>query len=259
MPLPAALGRPVRGGAWVSVIVLHEGARVVGGALDALRARAVRDLPPQPGQVAAQALHHPRHGAPGDERGRVREHPRAGVRRVAGRRHRGHRRPAGGRARGGGRGRRGARGAVRVRDPDVAAASTRACPRSGWPRRSGCWRGPRRWGRSTRAWRWPPRWCAAARSGQAIVAEARRRGVEAIVLAAEEPTPGPRRGASSAAAAGRATASSGRPRATWWRRPTCTVILTAPPAGPRTPFAKAFCRSAVCRQLLCRVASECSC
>ena len=29
-----------------------------------------------------------------------------------------------------------------------------------------CSRAPRRWARSTRAWRWPPRWCAAARPGR---------------------------------------------------------------------------------------------
>ena len=40
-----------------------------------------------------------------------------------------------------------------------------------------------------------------------------------------------RRAPSWAGAAGRATASSGRPRATWSRRPPCKVILTAPPAG----------------------------
>ena len=49
--------------------------------------------------------------------------------------------------------------------------------------------------------------------GQAIVAEARRRGVEAIVLAAEEPSR-VRGGPSWAAAGARATASWGRPPAT---------------------------------------------
>ena len=46
----------------------------------------------------------------------------------------------------------------------------------------------RRWGRSTRASRSPRRSCARAAPGEAIVREAKRRGVEAIVLAAEEPT-----------------------------------------------------------------------
>ena len=54
-------------------------------------------------------------------------------------------------------------------------------------------------------------------AGAAIVSEARRRGVEAIVLAAEEPTR-IRGGASSAAAAVRGTSSSARPRAMSSRR-----------------------------------------
>ena len=54
-----------------------------------------------------------------------------------------------------------------------------------------------------------------------------------------------RRRRSWAAAAGRATASWGRPRATWSRRRRARVILTAPPAGEDT-VGKAFCRSARC-------------
>ena len=65
-----------------------------------------------------------------------------------------------------------------ARVPDERARARRA-------RRS---RGPRRWGRSTRAWRSRRRRCARGAAGEAIVREARRRGVEAIVLAAEEPT-----------------------------------------------------------------------
>ena len=53
-----------------------------------------------------------------------------------------------------------------------------------------------------------------AARGQAIVEEARRRGVEAIVLAAEEPS---RSAAArcSAGAAGRSTTSWARSRSTW--------------------------------------------
>ena len=45
LPLPAVLGALFSILAWVSVIVLHEGARVVGGAWMAGRDRDVRDLP----------------------------------------------------------------------------------------------------------------------------------------------------------------------------------------------------------------------
>ena len=120
IPLPAALGALFSAGAWVSVVVLHEGARVVGGLWMVFGLALYVIYRAQPGQVAAQALHHPRHRPSGDDRDGVRKHPRTGVRRVAGRRHRGHRGTARGRAFGR-RGGRGAGGAVRVRDPDVAA------------------------------------------------------------------------------------------------------------------------------------------
>ena len=51
-----------------------------------------------------------------------------------------------------------------------------------------CWRGPGRSERSTRACTWPRPRCARGAPGYAIVDEARRRGVEAIVLGAEEPS-----------------------------------------------------------------------
>ena len=50
------------------------------------------------------------------------------------------------------------------------------------------WPGPRRSARSTRASRWPPPPSAAGPPAAAIVSEAKRRGVEAIVLAAEPPS-----------------------------------------------------------------------
>ena len=63
IPIPAALGALMGAAGWVTVVVLHEGARIAGGVLDAGRAGAVRDLPAQPGQAADQALHDPRGGA----------------------------------------------------------------------------------------------------------------------------------------------------------------------------------------------------
>ena len=117
-----------------------------------------------------------------------------------------------------------------------------------------CSRAPRRSGRSTRASRWPRRWCAAARSGQAIVSEARRRGVEAIVLAAEEPT----RVRGGAILGGR-----GRARDRFVGETTRYVIEKAactrdPHRGARRPDTVRRGRSAVApirRRLLCRVAS----
>jgi basic amino acid/polyamine antiporter, APA family len=67
-------------------------------------------------------------------------------------------------------------------------------------------------------------------AGQAIVAEARRRGVEAIVLAAEEPT----RVRGGAIMGGRGRARDrfvGETTRYVVEKATCKVILTAPPAG----------------------------
>jgi len=69
--------------------------------------------------------------------------------------------------------------------------------------------------------------------GQAIVSEARRRGVEAIVLAAEEPT----RVRGGALLGGRGRSSDrfiGETTRYVVEKATCTVILTAPPSGEDT-------------------------
>ena len=69
--------------------------------------------------------------------------------------------------------------------------------------------------------------------GQAIVAEARRRGVEAIVLAAEEPS----RVRGGAILGGRGRARDrfvGETTRYVVEKAACTVILTAPPAGEDT-------------------------
>jgi APA family basic amino acid/polyamine antiporter len=66
--------------------------------------------------------------------------------------------------------------------------------------------------------------------GQAIVAEARRRGVEAIVLAAEEPT----RVRSGAILGGRGRSRDrfvGETTRYVIEKAPCKVFLTAPPAG----------------------------
>ncbi len=74
----------------------------------------------------------------------------------------------------------------------------------------------------------------ARRAGEAIVREARRRGVEAIVLGAEEP---------SRVRGGSLLGGSGGPLDNYLgevtkyviKKAPCRVILTAPPAGPRVP------------------------
>ena len=106
------------------------------------------------------------------------------------RRHRADRRAAGVRRadRRGGDRRGHDRGAVGVRDADVAAARRAAAGRRRSSTPARCSRAPRRWGRSTPACRSRRRPCARAAPGYAIVDEARRRGVEAIVLGAEEPS-----------------------------------------------------------------------
>jgi APA family basic amino acid/polyamine antiporter len=70
----------------------------------------------------------------------------------------------------------------------------------------------------------------ARRTGQAIVEEARRRGVEAIVMAAEEPSR-IRGGALLGGRAGPSDSFLGEVTRYVVQKATCPVILTAPPAG----------------------------
>ena len=69
----------------------------------------------------------------------------------------------------------------------------------------------------------------ARRAGQAILEEARRRGVEAIVLGAEEPSR-IRGGSRLGDGVGRSRTSSATSPSTWCARPSCRVIVTAPSA-----------------------------
>jgi APA family basic amino acid/polyamine antiporter len=83
----------------------------------------------------------------------------------------------------------------------------------------------------------------ARRAGEAIVHEARRRGVEAIVLAAEEPT-GIRGGLALGGKQGLHDSFVGETTRYVLQKATCRVILTAPPSGkeavdPMTPVAGA--------------------
>jgi APA family basic amino acid/polyamine antiporter len=73
----------------------------------------------------------------------------------------------------------------------------------------------------------------ARRAGEAIVHEARRRGVEAIVLAAEEPTR--IRGGALLGGRGDASAFVGETTRHVVNKAHCRVILTAPPVQDRAP------------------------
>ena len=124
------------------------------------------------------------------------------------------------------------RGAVGLRGADVAADRRARCPTPSSSARARRWRAPRRWGRSTRASRWPRRRCARGAPGQAIVDEARRRGVQAIVLAAEEPSK-IRGGALLGGRGGPLDNFVGEVTKYVITKAPCQVILTAPPAGER--------------------------
>ena len=150
---------------WVSVVVLHEGARIAGGDLDARRARAVRDLPARAGQAAApSASRSPRRRCRSAQERRVRQHPRAGLRRASST-------TTSWAPPGGWPPRRPSEGeggamleALYVFEiPMSLPIDARVPPTSGSTEaqaRAGAAR--RRWARSTRASRWPRRWCAAA-------------------------------------------------------------------------------------------------
>lgn len=79
-----------------------------------------------------------------------------------------------------------------------------------------------------------PTFVRARRIGPAIVSEARERGVEAIVLAAEEPSR-IRGGALLGGASGPLENYVGEVTKYVLRKAPCRVILTAPPAEPRPP------------------------
>ena len=121
-------------------------------------------------------------------RGGVRLDPRAGARHAARRRHHADRRAARRRGeRGRRRGRRGDRGAVGVRGADGAAAR-RARARRELSRARKALARAKAVGEEYEGVEVATATVRARRAGEAIVREARRRGVEAIVLAAEEPT-----------------------------------------------------------------------
>ena len=195
---------------------------------------ALRDLPARAGQAAAQALHDPRDGAPGR---RARSSTASILVPVFGerarRRHRRHRGPAGGRA----RPTRARAGrcieALYVFEIPMSLPHRRPRPRRAGRRGQAGARRAQGGRRGVRGRRGRDRHGARPVGGPGIVAEAKRRGVEAIVLAAEEPDPDARRGAARRPRAGRATASPGEITRYVVEKAPCRVILTAPPAGER--------------------------
>ena len=215
---------------WVSVVVLHEGARIVGGAWMVVGLGALRRLPPAAGQAADASASRspPRRCASGREveYGSILV---PGVRRGARRRHRRHGGPAGGRGGRRGRGRGHARGALRVRDADVAAAR-RARPAERVEEANACWRRAKEVGEeyegvevATAMVRGPH-----GRRGDRLGGQAARGGGDRAGRR------GARRGCAagrcSAGAAGRATGSSGETTRYVVEKAPCKVILTAPPA-----------------------------
>ena len=239
---PSCRSPRCRGGAWrssrsSSVLVLHDAARWVGVGWMAVRRAALRDLPAAAGKpvfkrvtVPADALTRREVG------GGVRLDPRAGARHAARRRHhadggrlagRGARRRRRGRR---ARSRRCGSSRCRCRCRSTAASPTRTSRRAQGARAGegggGGVRGRRgRHGDGARAAR-----------GRGDRARGQRRGVEAIVMPAEEPT-GIRGGLWLGGGRACRRRSWGRRRATCSTRRRCRVILTAPPRR-RVPHAR---------------------
>ena len=233
IPLPAALGALMAAAGWVSVIVLHEGARDRRRRLDGFGVALYVIYRRSQDKPLTQALHDPRRRRCGRRRGVEYGSilvPVFGER--ARRRHRRHRRPAGGRGGRGGRGRRRDRGALRVRDPDVAADRRARARRADRARRKQALARAKEVGEEYEGVEVATAMVRGRSAGAAIVAEAqaargggdraRRRGADADRAAAR---------CSGGRAPGRATASSGETTRYVIEKAPCRVILTAPPAG----------------------------
>ena len=250
VPMPAVLGALLSFAGWVAVLVVPLRRALRRARLAAGRAGPLCHLPQDRVQAAAAAGDDPRAGAaPRGARARVRLDPGSDLRQRARRRHRADRRPAGRRRRATARTRRlGDRGRLGGRGAALAAARRAAARRPGAagarrarPRQGGGG-GVRRRQVATTVVR-------ARRAGQAIVTEARERGVEAIVLAAEEPSR-IRGGALFGGAGGPLDNFVGEITKYVIRKAPCRVILTAPPAAQlrrRTPTAQAKPRPNPCR------------
>ena len=105
LPLPAIVGAVLMVLLWIAVLAFHGERALGGGRLDAVRPGRLRRLPAVRREDVADEARLGAGGgaAQGGARGRVRRHPRAGLRDQARRRHRGHRGPPGRRRRPAGR------------------------------------------------------------------------------------------------------------------------------------------------------------
>ena len=194
VPLPArARRRRCRCAGWSRSSCLHGGARYVGIGWMVVGLVLYVDLPPGAGHAAVRARHRARAGAARRRRGAASpSSARSSCRSsAAGSTTTSSRRPAAWPATSATTSRAtGAidRGALGLRGADGAAARRAPARGAAQARPRGARAGPRRWGRSTRASRSRRRPCAPAGPGRRSSSEAERRGVEAIVLAAEEPS-----------------------------------------------------------------------
>ena len=188
VPLPAVLGALFSILAWVSVVVLHEGARVIGGAWMLAGIAMYVIYRRGAGQAAHQALHDPGRGAAGVG---ARSSTAASSCRCSASRSttRSSARPGGSRPstptrpRAAPCSRRSTCSRSRCR-----CRSTPACRTSASRRRKQVLARAKEVGEEYEGVEVATAMVRGRTVGQAIVAEARRRGVEAIVLAAEEPT-----------------------------------------------------------------------
>ena len=247
LPLPAVVGAVLSAAAWVGVVVTHEGARYVGVRLDGLRAGALRRLPRARRAsrcssaciVPEAALQRRARASSSTARSSCRS-PGTPLdddidpdRRAAGRR--------GGRP----RPRRGPglddRGAVDLRGPDGAADRRARCPTSSWSARGRRCARAKAVGEEYEGVEVATATVRARRAGRGDRRGGPRRGVQAIVLAAEEPSR-IRGGALLGGRGGPLDNFVGDATKYVVSKAPCQVILTAPPSsrsagrrGPRTP------------------------
>ena len=218
IPIPAALGALMGAAGWVTVVALHEGARIAGGVwmlagvvLYVVYRRSQgksvtkRFTIPDSALKEAKAVEYgsilvPVFGEPVGRRHRG--HSRAGWRPMRPRR---------------GRGERCWRRCSCSRSP-CRCPSTPGSRPTRWPRARKALARAKEVGEEYEGVEVATATVRGRSAGAAIVSEARRRGVEAIVLAAEPPSR-TRGGASSGARPASRTASPATSPATWSRRP----------------------------------------
>ena len=233
LPIPAVIGALMAIAGFVTVLAFHPEASLVGLAWMIAGVALYLVYRLHRGQAGLQAGDDPRAGAALRAAGaRVRLHPRADLRASARRRHRPDRRAPGRRGRRGrGRGRRGIE-ALWVFEVPMSLPIDAALPEERLKTAREALARAKAVGEEYEGVEVATATVRARRAGEAIVDEARRRGVEAIVLAAEEP---------SRVRGGALLGGAGAPNENFVGELTkyvvtkapCRVILTAP-RRPRT-------------------------